>query len=292
MIDVTDTTKTLTNNGIILIGLLYAQEIIIMYPTNAKIAAAMKKEDSIKIKALLHKDVSTNISIDGNKYLIITDDLIPKDQRIPTKVYLGGKILFTRDLDLKDFTDTPQTEKKLLGLIRRQHEMIIEILREEHLKKAKTPSDYLDEVKTLLQKKNNRRALDLLTSALLEYPDEPFLLSYYGCLEAIINQNFAYGIDTCKRALDMLNNRSPVSREIFYPTFYLNLGRAYIAAGKKKNAIEVFEKGLSYDQENKDLLWEARKLGMRRKPVIPYLKRTNPINKYIGMILHKLGKDS
>jgi len=252
----------------------------------------MKKEDSIKIKALLHKDVSTNITIDGNKYLILTDDLAPKNQRITTKVYLGGKILFTRDLDLKEFMGATAAGKKLLGLIHRQHEMIIEILREESLKKAKKPSDYLDEVKILLQKKNNRRALDLLNSALLEYPDEPFLLSYYGCLEAVINKNLAYGIDTCKRALDMLNDRSPVSKEVFYPTFYLNLGRAYIASGKKQDAIEAFEKGLSYDEENKDLLWEARKLGMRRQPVIPYLKRTNPINKYIGMILHKLGKST
>jgi len=252
----------------------------------------MKKEDSIKIKALLHKDVSTNITIDGNKYLILTDDLAPKNQRITTKVYLGGKILFTRDLDLKEFMGATAAGKKLLGLIHRQHEMIIEILREESLKKAKKPSDYLDEVKILLQKKNNRRALDLLNSALLEYPDEPFLLSYYGCLEAVINKNLAYGIDTCKRALDMLNDRSPVSKEVFYPTFYLNLGRAYIAAGKKQDAIEAFEKGLSYDEENKDLLWEARKLGMRRQPLIPYLKRTNPINKYIGMILHKLGKST
>jgi len=252
----------------------------------------MKKEDSIKIKALLHKDVSTTISIDGNKYLILTDDLAPKNQRISTKVYLGGKILFTRDLDLKEFTGATAAGKKLLGLIHRQHEMIIEILREESLKKAKKPSDYLDEVKILLQKKNNRRALDLLNSALLEYPDEPFLLSYYGCLEAVINKNLSYGIDTCKRALDMLNDRSPVSKEVFYPTFYLNLGRAYIAAGKKQEAIEAFEKGLSYDEENKDLLWEARKLGMRRHPAIPYLKRTNPINKYIGMILHKLGKST
>lgn len=134
--------------------------------------------------------------------------------------------------------------------------------------------------------------LSIFYAALLEYPDEPFLLSYYGCLEAVINKNLAYGIDTCKKALDMLNDRSPVSKEIFFPTFYLNLGRAYIVAGKKQDAIEAFQKGLSYDEENKDLLWEARKLGMRKNPVIPYLKRTNPINKYIGMILHKLGKST
>jgi hypothetical protein len=85
-----------------------------MYPYSIELQAGMKKEDSIKIKALLHKDVSTNISIDGNKYLIITDDLAPKNQRIATKVYLGGKILFTRDLDLNDFADTPPTGKEII----------------------------------------------------------------------------------------------------------------------------------------------------------------------------------
>lgn len=67
MIIVTDATKILANNGIILIGLLYAQEIIIMYATNSAIAVGMKREDSIKIKALLHKDVSTNITIDESE---------------------------------------------------------------------------------------------------------------------------------------------------------------------------------------------------------------------------------
>lgn len=251
----------------------------------------MKKDDSIKIKALLHKDVSSNITIDGNKYLIITDDLTPKNNRITTKVYLGGKILFTKDLDLKDGADDQPAGKKVLGLVHRQHETIIELLKQESLKQAKKPSDYLDEVQGLLQRRNNRRALELLTFALQEYPDEPFLLSYYGCLEAVINKNLAYGIDTCKRALDILNERSPVSKEIFSPTFYLNLGRAYVAAGQKQDAIKAFETGLSFDQENKDLLWEAHKLGIRRKPVIPYLKRTNPINKYIGMILHRFRKN-
>lgn len=263
-----------------------------MYLHSAELSTGMKKADSIKIKALLHKDVSTKISIDGNKYLIITDDLVPKNHHITTKVYLGGKIVSTRDLDLRDFSDTDLTGKKLLSLIHRQHETIIEMLRQDSLKRSKNPSDYLDDVIILLQKKNSRRALDLLTAALLEFPDEPFLLSYYGCLEAIINKSFSYGIETCKRAIDILNERSPVSKEIYYPTFYLNLGRAYVAAGQKKNAVGAFSKGLSYDPDNKDLLWEMRKLGSRMTPAIPYLKRANPINKYIGIILHKFRKNS
>lgn len=250
----------------------------------------MKREDSIKIKAILHKDVSTNVSIGGSKYLIITDDLTPRNNRIATKVYSAGKILFTKDLDLSGVPEETLTEKNLLGMIRRQHEMIAGLLREEHQRRAKTPSDYLEEVKALLRKKDNRRALEILGSGLQQYPDEPFLLSYYGCLEAVINGNVSFGIDTCKKALEKLDTLAPVSREVYYPTFYLNLGRAYIAAGRKKDALEAFDQGLSFDRDNRDLIWEMRKLGIRRKPVIPYLKRTHPINKYIGLLLHKLGK--
>ena len=121
----------------------------------------MKKEDSIKIKALLHKDVSTNITVDGNKYLILTDDLAPKNQRITTKVYLGGKILFTRDLDLKEFTGAPATGKKLLGLIHRQHEMISELLREMDFR-VKVVDDVIDASLLKFRKEEIGRRLDIM----------------------------------------------------------------------------------------------------------------------------------
>ncbi len=248
----------------------------------------VKRDDSIKIKALLHKDVSTRVSVGGKKYLIITDDLTPRDGRITTKVYLGGAIVLTRDTDLNEIAEEDLTEKKVLGLLHRQHEMIAELLRKESQKKTMTPSDYLDEVRELLQRKSNRRALELLGAALVEYPDEPFLLSYYGCLEAVANKNVATGIELCERALALLDKRFPADKERHFPTFYLNLGRAYVAAGRKKQAVETFEKGLSYDASQKDLLWEMQKLGVRRKPVFPFLQRTNPLNKYVGWLLHKL----
>ncbi|MEJ2695808.1 MAG: tetratricopeptide repeat protein, partial [Candidatus Sulfobium sp.] len=81
----------------------------------------------------------------------------------------------------------------------------------------------------------------------------------------------------------------PFGSDFFYPLFYLNLGRAYLEANKKRDAITAFEKGLLNDPENHDLLSELRKLGTRRKAPVPFIKRSNPINKYIGMLLHRLG---
>jgi len=248
----------------------------------------MKKGDSIKIKSALQKEVCTNITIKGKKYLIITEDLVPVDNIISTKVYSGGKIVFSKDLDCSDVMKSASPDKELIALIRRQHDTIVQMLGMEASTEVKTPSDFLNVVKNLLLKKNNRRALELLLHALEQYPNDPFLLSYYGCLEAVVNKNYSYGIDTCNRALEVLKDRIPMGKEIFYPTFYLNLGRAYVAAGKKKNAVQAFQNGLKYNEEHKDLLWEAKKLGIRREPSVSFLKRSNPLNKYVGMILHKI----
>jgi tetratricopeptide (TPR) repeat protein len=248
----------------------------------------MKKDNSIKITSGRHREISTSVVVKDKKYLILTEDLEPKDNHIASTVYLGGKIVLTKKVDCGKIPKGPSAREALIALVHGQHEMIAETLRTEDGNKVKNPSDYLDEVKVLLQKKSNKRALELLIQALEFYPSEPFLLSYYGCLEAILNKRYANGIDTCIKAITLLDERMSFGQEIFYPTFYLNLGRAYVVAKKRKEAVRAFKKGLSYDKENKDLLWEMSKLGRRRNPALPYLDRANPLNKYIGIILHKL----
>ena len=45
-------------------------------------------------------------------------------------------------------------------------------------------------------------------------------------------------------------------------------------------------RGIKYDRPDGPLRAEMKKMGIRRKPPIPFLSRLNPINKYIGKILH------
>ncbi len=250
----------------------------------------MKEKDAIKIRSSLFKEIITKVVVSGKKYMILTEDLNPANRLITTNLYLGGKIISTRNIDCSTIMNKPDSDKIISELIHRQHETILETLRKEQSRRSKTPSDYLDEVKDLLQRKNKKAALEILMHALKKYPDDPFLLSYYGCLETVVNKNYSYGIGTCARAIEMLNDKMTFGREIYLPTFYLNLGRAHLASGKKHKAINSFQKGLSYNRENKDLLWEVKKIGIRRTPVIPYLQRSNPINKYIGIMRHKLSK--
>jgi hypothetical protein len=75
--------------------------------------------------------------------------------------------------------------------------------------------------------------------------------------------------------------------------FYYNLSKAYSAAGKKKEARETLRKGLSYSPGSNHMMKELRSLGMRSdSPPLPCLRRSNPLNKYIGVMLHKGEKAS
>jgi len=151
-------------------------------------------------------------------------------------------------------------------------------------------TDYLNRAKRLLQRKSQRQALSILEEGLEAHPDNAFLLSYYGALLAIVSKNYREGIRAAEHALKQLIATVPMDAEAHFPTFYLNIGRAYLASGDRTKAILALKKGLRYDSFHADLLEAMDSLGVRRTPPIPTLKRTHPLNKYIGMLLHKLGK--
>jgi tetratricopeptide (TPR) repeat protein len=147
------------------------------------------------------------------------------------------------------------------------------------------PNDYLRAVRSHLRSGKHKDAYSLLLQANVRFPDDPLILSYYGCFQALVDKKYRSGVENCKRAILLLKKQGPSSEEMLYPVFYLNLGRAYIAAGKKKDAIDALKKGLKYEGSNIDLKKELQGLGVRKQPPMPFLDRSNPINKYIGMIL-------
>lgn len=153
------------------------------------------------------------------------------------------------------------------------------------------PSNYLRAVKVHLRSGKQKEAFSLLLRATLQFPDEPLILSYYGYLQAIVDKKYRSGVEVCKKAIALFKAKKSPGEDVLFPVFYLNLGRSYLAAGKKKDAIDAFHKGLQYDKSNSDLRKELRGMGMRKKPPVPFLDRANPINKYIGMVLQKAKKE-
>lgn len=71
------------------------------------------------------------------------------------------------------------------------------------------------------------------------------------------------------------------------PAHYLNLGKIYLHAGNKDFAVKVFREGLKYGADQR-IIDELNRLGTRKPPVIPFMERDNPINKYLGIILRML----
>jgi tetratricopeptide (TPR) repeat protein len=153
------------------------------------------------------------------------------------------------------------------------------------------PADFLRAVKANLRNGKQKEAFVLLQQAAVRFPDEPLIMSYYGCFQALVDKKYRSGVETCKQAIALLKQKETFEEELLYPVFFLNLGRAYLSAGKKPDAIESFRKGLKYDNSNYELLKELRGLGVRKAPPVPFLDRSNPINKYIGMILRPEAKN-
>lgn len=113
-------------------------------------------------------------------------------------------------------------------------------------------------------------------AALVE--DSPLNKSYRAFCMAKERGLFKKAIDLCESAIKEENNNS---------VHYLNLGRIYLLADQKSDAIRVFREGLGHEQ-NKQIIDELDRLSTRKAQVIPFLKRENPINKYLGMVLGKL----
>ena len=103
----------------------------------------------------------------------------------------------------------------------------------------------------------------------------PIISSSYAFCIAKARGQVSKAISLCEEAIKKEPNNSQ---------HYLNLGRIYLIGHNRESAIKIFRVGLSYES-NQQIVDELNKLGTRKPPVIPFLKRTNPINKHLGIML-------
>jgi len=106
----------------------------------------------------------------------------------------------------------------------------------------------------------------------------PELLSYLSYCIATERGQIYEALKLCNNAL---------SQEPDNPVHYLNLGRIYLHAGKKEEALLILRKGLSFG-DNQTIRSILEKIGTRGKPVFPFISRNNFLNKYVGILLHRL----
>jgi tetratricopeptide (TPR) repeat protein len=157
-----------------------------------------------------------------------------------------------------------------------------------YLRRPVTEGDdavYVRAIRCHLRNGNRPYAYRIVRYALEHFPDNALLLSYHGYLQAALDRRYRSGIESCRKALEAFRPDNAICAELAYPVLHLNLGRAYFASGRRREAIEALDAGLQYDRRHRELLLEQQRIGMRRRSPMPFLSRSNPINKYIGIML-------
>ena len=111
----------------------------------------------------------------------------------------------------------------------------------------------------------------------LRLKDNPCWYSYVGYCIAKGRGDFRNGVDFCLMALEI---------EPGNPVHYLNLGKVYLASGNKKKALLAFRDGMEKGGDL-EILQMLVEFGDRNAPVLKSLPRENPLNKFLGRILHR-----
>jgi hypothetical protein len=108
-------------------------------------------------------------------------------------------------------------------------------------------------------------------------------------LPGLFYSYLGYGIARCERRVKegVKLCQHAIKIEFYQPENYLNLARTHLLDGERRGAVRAIEKGLKIDPHHLELLALQREIGFRREPVLSFLSRDNPLNRFLGRLRHK-----
>jgi len=107
----------------------------------------------------------------------------------------------------------------------------------------------------------------------------PLFYSYLGHAIARCEGRKAVGMELCRHA---------ISLDPFRPENHLNLAHLNLIVGNRRGAVRSLQRGLALDPDHAGLLELQKTLGVRRRPMIPWLDRSNPLNVMLGQLAEGL----
>jgi tetratricopeptide (TPR) repeat protein len=116
-------------------------------------------------------------------------------------------------------------------------------------------------------------ALPYLRCAHAHNPNDARVRSYYGLCLGLAERRFEESVELCQSA---------AKQEFFNPELYLNLAKLHLAFGFKSQGIRYLRRGLMIDPSNVPLETLLRDLGDRMSPVLRFLPRRHPVNRWLG----------
>ena len=106
-------------------------------------------------------------------------------------------------------------------------------------------------------------------------PPQARYLSYYGLCLALQTSQIHEAMFLCRQA---------VTIEGYNPDIRCNLGRVLMSAGRRSEAYRCFTHGLRLAPSHGKIRQALKRMGRRRRLVLPFLSRGHPINVLLGRL--------
>lgn len=147
--------------------------------------------------------------------------------------------------------------------------------------KLKIVTDRLREGVSFMRKGDYPRALHIFETVYKseDLPKPVTGLSYYGLCLSSVNQEHRAGIALCEKAIAEKPNDV---------AHYANLVETYESAGRRRKAIDTLESAMAQFPRSRILMDIKEKMGKRKRPVLPFLHRSNPVNVILGHMRHTI----
>ena len=108
-------------------------------------------------------------------------------------------------------------------------------------------------------------------------------LSAYGLCLARVEGKRKMAADLCHKAIQL---------QSYEGRHWANLVRVYITAKNRKKAVETLDDSLKKLRNDPELIRVRQEIGYRQAPMLTFLPRRNPINKFFGLYAARLARRS
>lgn len=100
-------------------------------------------------------------------------------------------------------------------------------------------------------------------------------LSYHGLCLCLTRSSMHEGLRRCRQAAEM---------DPYNPDIWWNLGRVELMIDHRHQAYRAFQRGLEVYGRHRGILRDLARMGIRRRPPLPFLPRRHPLNVMLGRL--------
>ena len=118
-------------------------------------------------------------------------------------------------------------------------------------------------------------SIETMPESILDLPAPPQFADGWMMGKAAVRD----GLKLCEHAVKI---------QYYEPDNHLNLARVQLMTSDRKAAVASIARGLKLDPNHRGLKELRVEIGVRRRPVIPFLSRNNLFNQVFGRLRHKI----